>query len=139
MRRHRVVSKPQATINITSLLDIVFVLLIAFMIVAPALKYGIELELPKVEKTPQLKQTQPITVSIKPGLLAPEIQVNGQRSSLESLVPDIEQLRDGKPERPVAIEADRSVDWQQMTRVVAALQDGSVGNIGIVTEPLESK
>ncbi|MCB2156359.1 biopolymer transporter ExbD [bacterium] len=137
MRRHRVVSKPQANINITSLLDIVFVLLIAFMIVAPALKYGVELELPKVEKAPQLKQNQPITLSITQGALGPDIRVNGQVSSLDDLVGDIERLRTDDPDRPVAIEADRGVDWEQMTRVVAALQNGSVGNIGIVTDPLD--
>ena len=137
MRRHRVVSKPQANINITSLLDIVFVLLIAFMIVAPALKSGVDLELPKVEKAPQLKQAQAITLSIKPGLLSPEIQIDGQASSLDAMLEDIEHLRAGKPDRPIALEADRSVDWQQMARVVAALQNGGVGNVGIVTDPME--
>ena len=63
-RAGRLGVKPIATINVTSLLDITLVLLIAFMIVAPALNYGLDVRLPEVEATPVQTEDKALVISV---------------------------------------------------------------------------
>ena len=134
--RRRQTLQPMAMINMTSLLDIVFVLLIAFMVVAPALKHSIEIELPRVREVPIAKETRPISVTVRgSGGGEPEVFVDGQAVQLALLVARIEERRNGDAARPVALEGDRSASWEQMAAVVAELQKGGVGTVGIRTTP----
>jgi biopolymer transport protein ExbD len=135
-RRRRPTVQPMASINMTSLLDIVFVLLIAFMVVAPALKHGIEIELPRVREVPVAKESRPISVTVRGnGGGEAEVFVDGQAVQLALLVASIEERRGGDDSRPVALEGDRFASWEQMAAVVAELQRGGVGTVGIMTTP----
>ncbi|MEQ8821307.1 MAG: biopolymer transporter ExbD [Sumerlaeia bacterium] len=131
-RRRRPVSQPRADINITSLLDITFVLLIAFMIVAPALKHGVDIELPQVAEAPALEETRPLTLLIKPGSDDPLVFLDGTQIEFPRLA---QTLQAQGPGRPISLEADRRVDWQQMARVITVLETSGIPNIGIVTQP----
>lgn len=134
-RRRQPVSRPEATINITSLLDITFVLLIAFMIVAPALKHGIEIDLPEVRDAPSLADRTPIAVIVKHGGSTPLLYVDGEVVELDILIDTINLRRELSPDKPITLEADKDVDWNQMAMVIGALKIGGVGNVGILTQP----
>lgn len=136
-RRQRTTLEPSASINVTSLLDIVFVLLIAFMVVAPAMKHGIDIELPRVSETPSAQASTPISVTVRTGFDSsePEIFVDGQAVRLVDLLAAIEQRRNGDASRPIALEGDRATSWEQMAMVVGELQRGGVGAVGIMTNP----
>lgn len=136
-RRQRVVSEPLANINVTSLLDITFVLLIAFMIVAPALKHGLDLDLPEVRNAPNLNPDKPLSVAVKSGPVMTDIYLEGRPVVLEELAAQIRGI-DPDLSRPVTLEGDKRADWESMARVIAELRNGGVTNIGIVTVPAES-
>jgi len=137
-RRRGSVTKPSANINVTSLLDITFVLLISFMVITPALKSGVEIELPKVRESNQLKAAKPVDIEVKSGLDGPDIYVNGQVSTLDALVDDVQAARTSLTEEgPVTLTADRRVDWEQMASIIARLKTAGIENVGIVTEPLK--
>ncbi|MBI5155231.1 biopolymer transporter ExbD [Candidatus Poribacteria bacterium] len=133
-RRHSAVSRPMANINVTSLLDITFVLLIAFMVIAPALNHGVELELPKVRKAPVTKKADPVSVAVKPGADGDaEIYVNGQAVQLDLLVDKVRELRGGSTDRAVTLDGDRRVEWEAVAQVITELRQGGIENIGIMT------
>ena len=137
IRRRRATVQPTSAINVTSLLDIVFVLLIAFMVVAPAMKHGIDIELPKVTETPVVEESRPVSVTVRGSADAgpPEIFVDGQAVLLDGLIAAIEGARGGDESRPIALEGDRTASWEQMAMVVGELQRGGVGAVGIMTQP----
>jgi biopolymer transport protein TolR len=135
-RRRRANRKLVANINITSLLDITFVLLISFMVVAPALKHGIELELPTVREAPTMKNERPIAVQVKPGVGIPVIFVDGQEANLDTLGAMIEAKQRPGTRRAVTLEGDKRVDWQEMSRVIGELRKSGVEDLGILTAPL---
>ncbi len=136
MRRRRSVSKVSAQINVTSLLDIAFVLLITFMIVAPALQQGVELELPKVREAPGLKQDKPASLVVRHSLVGMDLELNGQVISLDNLTPYLQTEAAKFEKYSLTISGDRRVQWEQMAQVITAIRNGGVDNIGILTLPM---
>ncbi|CAN5476255.1 N/A [soil metagenome] len=135
MRRRRSSLKtPEAHINITSLLDVVFVLLISFMVVAPALKFGIELELPKVGDSKEIEKKKPVNIQVKSESGDAHYFVNGKSVELAMLAPAVKGVDGYNLDPVVALEADRSVPWENMAQLINELKSNNIRNIGIVTE-----
>lgn len=136
--RHR--RTPSAEMNLTALMDVVFVLLVAFMVVAPALKHGIDLELPQVREAPTLTTPgRPITVQIRAdrtsadGLTA-SVAVNGERCSIDAVTGIITRLQNPEKSRAVTIEADSRVPWDVMANLLTNLRKANITNVGLVTD-----
>jgi biopolymer transport protein ExbD len=136
MRRRRSVSKVTAQMNVTSLLDITFVLLITFMIVAPALRHGVELDLPKVREAPGLKQDKPAALVVRHSLVGMDLELDGQVVSLDNLTPHLRAEAAKFEKYSLTISGDRRVQWEQMAQVITAIRNAGVDNIGILTLPM---
>ncbi|MBX7245218.1 MAG: biopolymer transporter ExbD [Candidatus Sumerlaeaceae bacterium] len=136
MRRHRRDLQLMTQINLTSMLDVAFVLLIAFMIVAPSLKYGLDLELPTIkEGAPQLKgsQQQLYTIVVpKPAEGGTQdFFMNDSPSQLKE-IEDRLKLQKTKGEKvAVEIQADRAVPYETFVQVVAAVRRAGVEAVGL--------
>jgi biopolymer transport protein TolR len=126
-----------AEINVTNLVDVVLVLLIIFMITAPMLQSGIDVDLPKTRTAVQdeLNQGVVLTIDRKGGIFIDDIWVN---------LPDFESRLDDvlrkKNTSSVYIRADSGVIYATVVDVVARLKEMGIDNLGLVTQPLsESK
>lgn len=109
-------SEPVADINMTPMVDVTMVLLIVFIITAPLLKQGFEVELPKA--TPQelnVEQEDSIILSIN---RQGETAINGDGVSREELGPALQDLYSDRIDQTLYIEADANVAYQ---RVVTAM------------------
>lgn len=135
MRRKNRPGIPQANINLTSLLDITFVLLISFMVVAPALRYNVDLELPKVGRSTQAKEKKTVSIQVTySGTTGPEYFVNGKSTPLSELPAAVKAHEDFKTEPVVALESDKSVPWEHVARLINELKMNDINSLGIVTE-----
>ncbi len=134
MRRRSRIAMPEATINLTSLLDITFVLLISFMVVAPALKYSVELDLPKVKKTAAPAEPTQITVQVSWSERAGSgFHVNGTQYLLDEVPDAIRALVPLGEEPKIALEADKTAPWEDVAKLINELKSGDINNIGIIT------
>lgn len=134
-RRRSSVERPRAEINITSLLDITFVLLISFIIVAPAMIRGVDIDLPTVRDAQTLKPNKPITVSVPYHADGKdELRVQGKAIELDGLVDEIRRVAGDDKDRAVTLDADHRVEWDTMARVISELRRGGIANIGILTQ-----
>lgn len=142
MRRHRRGVKPVAEINLTSLLDVTFVLLIAFMIMAPSLKYGVEIDLPSMNQgAPQLStdQSNIATISITRAMGGEAGQTTGRTVMLDDEQLQISQLETRLRERnqaaqgklAVEINADRDIPYEAFVQVVGALRRAGIEGVGL--------
>jgi len=119
-------------INVTPLVDVMLVLLIIFMVTAPMLDQGVQVDLPKVADAPGLPQQQePLVVTL---------ERNGQISigqakvdQVEKLGPVLQQALKGKPDREVLLEADEKVSYGRVVQVMAAVKKAGVEKLGMVT------
>ncbi len=136
--RRRPTVQPIAAINLTSLLDVTFVLLLAFMIVAPTLKTGLPIDLPEVAEPPPLTQTESVTISLRK-MDNPDDPVwyylEGKRVSLDELKEGLQILqrrRGGKID--VLIEPDKNAPVEALLKVFATTNALGIDSVGVVTE-----
>jgi biopolymer transport protein ExbD/biopolymer transport protein TolR len=122
-------------INVTPFVDVMLVLLVIFMLTAPILESGIEVDLPKT-KTVKVISDEKVVVTIdrRQNIYVGNDPVNIHR--LGSAV--LDQLK-GAGQSPVFIRCDQAVPFGAFARVVDALKQAHVTNINVVTEPLSTK
>lgn len=114
-------------------IDVVLVLLIIFMITAPVIQSGLEVNVPKTEVVKELAQELPVvTIDARQALFLQNAPVN--INDLASRVK--EKLTQSQS---VYLQADADVNWSTATRVIEKLTQGGIKNIVIVTQPLERK
>ena len=120
---------PMSEINVTPLVDVVLVLLIIFMVTAPFLQGGLEIDLPKVATR---------GLDVREGLV---VSVRADRTVAvgDKVVPlaDFEKAlaRAGAAERPVFLKADQRVPYGIVVELVARMRRAGVASLGLVTEP----
>jgi biopolymer transport protein TolR len=118
-----------AEINVTPLVDVVLVLLIIFMVTAPFLQGGFEIDLPKVAAR---------GLDVREGLI---VSVRADRKiAVGNSVVAFEKLEEalagaGAARRPVFLKADQSVPYGLIVELIARLRKSGVASLGIVTEP----
>ncbi len=141
--RRSVAIRPLGAINLTPLLDVMCNLLIVFMIVAPTLKSGIQIDLPKVEGAPTITVRKSFTITIrKPDTpeATPWMYLEGVRKDLGELRKDLtEYKRLYAPELDILIEADRLAPCEAMLKVLEVTKEVGIESVGVVTQPEEEK
>lgn len=137
MKRHRKALKLESAINITNLLDVAFVLLICFMMVAPTLKHGLKLELPEVAGGAiQTKKNFTIVIKNRTSIEEePRIYLEDKIVTIEEIKEKLHSQYLKSPDIDVLIECERSVPYDVFAQVLGAVKNAGVTNIGIVTEP----
>ncbi len=132
--------KPMSEINVVPYIDVMLVLLIVFMVTAPLLTQGVNVELPKVVSDPLfIQENEPLVVSIgKRGQYY--IEVGEKRDTARSLK-EVEQavkiILKRKPKTPVLVNGDRRVSYGAVVELLTSLQRANVPNVGLLTEPPE--
>jgi len=119
-------------INVTPFVDVMLVLLIIFMVTAPMLDQGVEVDLPEVAEAPGLPtQQEPLVVTLEKNgqILIGKAKIQ----KLSKLGPVIQQALKGKPDREVFLEADENVPYGRVVQVMAAVKRAGVEKLGMVT------
>jgi len=119
-------------INITPLVDVMLVLLVAFIITAPALSNAVKINLPKTAATAPLTDVKPITVSVDGDTL---IYINKQVISLEALELDLKARVAANPDVPLNFQADEAVAYKFVAKTIATIQRSGVSKLSILTSP----
>ncbi len=119
-----------ADINVTSLVDVAFVLLIIFMITAPMMQGGVQVQLPRAEARP-LQPEQGVVVSIDPG---GRIYVDQSQFSYDDFKITFRALVARRHPAAVYLRADRSVPYGAVVRVLAVIRASGVRDVGLVAE-----
>lgn len=132
IRTTRERGKALAEINIVNLVDVTLVLLIIFMLTAPFLQGGIEIELPKTRSTGRdTREGIIVSVTADRGVF-----IENERLDLEHLAPELTRRYRARPGEPVYLRADKKVDYGTVVRVIAIIKQAGFTNLGLVTEPL---
>lgn len=133
--------KPMSEINVVPYIDVMLVLLIVFMVTAPMLNQGIEVDLPQANNEPlNLNENlESLVVSItENGDYFLSIGATGEER--ESLDIDTVALRVGQivganPNIQVLVEGDTLADWGSMITLITALNNAGVTNPNFITQP----
>lgn len=124
-----------AEINVVSLIDVMMLLMIVFMIAAPMMQGGVDVQLPKADVQP-LDAKSGLVLSIDSER---RIFVDRTEVTLEELAGSVKALAAQKGSEGVFVRADEAVNHGFMLQVYAALAAGGIKNMGLVGEPLERR
>ncbi|HTY56182.1 MAG TPA: protein TolR [Candidatus Binataceae bacterium] len=118
-------------INVTPLVDVMLVLLIIFMVTAPILQQGVQVNLPKVKAAALPGEEQQFVVSITRDN---EIYLNDAKLSPADLTGKLQAIAAERPDRQVFIRADEQVSYGEVIRTMAAIKAAGIENVGMVTQ-----
>jgi biopolymer transport protein TolR len=133
-RRNNADSRPMAEINVTPLVDVMLVLLIIFMVTAPMMQTGIDVNLPRVKAKSVDVTEEKLVLTINGGK---EIFLNKTKMSLTDLGTKLEHIFASRIEREVYLRADRNVPYGFVVEVMAEVRKAGVDKLGMITEPPE--
>ncbi|MBQ9283384.1 MAG: biopolymer transporter ExbD [Treponema sp.] len=127
-------NEEELSINITSLIDVIFILLIFFMVSTQFKKASIPLDLPKSEETEENTENDDTKVL---AVNAEKMELDGKIVSMEDLQALLEEMFAQNPKLALSLECERTVDFEQVVQVLSKIQNAGISRIGIVHENLE--
>ena len=133
-RRRR---KPMSEINVVPYIDVMLVLLIIFMITAPMLMQGVEVELPQAPSDPiDNQQDEPLIVSVKADG-SYYISLGGdpdKPQQLDVIKDKVGKILKQKPKTPILVWGDHAVSYGIVVTLMSELQEAGAKSVGLVTE-----
>jgi biopolymer transport protein TolR len=126
----------KSDINVTPLVDVMLVLLIIMMIVAPLLQQGVPLTLPTAANTAEKPETQEQTVL---AITADKrFYVNSQQVAKDRLVERVGQVLEDKAQKIVIIKADEDAEYGAVMEAMDSLRAAGIEDMGLITDPKRS-
>ncbi|MEX2131151.1 MAG: ExbD/TolR family protein [Pseudohongiellaceae bacterium] len=135
--------KPMSEINVVPYIDVMLVLLVVFMVTAPLLNQGIEVELPQANNEPlQIDENfETLVVSITSDqeyyISLGATGDNREPASLEQIGQQVAQIISANPTIQVLVEGDTNAFWGGMIALITTLQNAGVTNPNFITQPLQ--
>jgi biopolymer transport protein TolR len=127
---------PVSDINVTPLVDVMLVLLIIFMVSAPMMTKGLEIDLPKT-RAPRMEQDDEkllLTITKEQKVFLGETEI--PYANLEQVLTTNERLQ---REKELYLQADENVPYGFVAKIMALARRGGIDKLGLVTDPLGSE
>jgi biopolymer transport protein TolR len=121
-------------INVTPLVDVMLVLLIIFMVTAPMMMQGVDVNLPKTTSRNIKTQDEPLMLTVNK---KKEIFLEKHRIKLDSLEPKIKKIFENRRNKEILLRADKDVSYGFVIEVIASIKRAGIDKLGMVTEPLD--
>ena len=127
----------KSDINVTPLVDVMLVLLIIMMIVAPMLQQGVQVRLPKATNTlskPESAEQTVLAIAANRSLY-----LNARPVQESELATKINEILESKSEKIVIIRADVEVDYGTVMAAMDQLRTAGIEDIGLITDPVQAQ
>ena len=131
-RGRRANLKPMSEINVTPFVDVILCLLIIFMVAAPLMTVGVHIDLPDTaaEALPS-EEEEPLTVTLAPD---GTVMIQTTEVPLDEMVSRLEAIAAERTSSRIFLRADGAIPYEDVMRVMGALNAGGFREIGLVTD-----
>ncbi len=124
--------RPMSEINVTPFVDVMLVLLVIFMVTAPLMQTGVEVDLPETKTQPMRMKDEPLVLTVKKD---GAVFVGRTEVPMEELATKLEAIFEGRDTKELFLRADKEAPYGQVAKAMAAAREGGAGKLGMVTEP----
>ena len=121
-------------INVTPFVDVMLVLLIIFMVTAPMMMQGVEVNLPQTTTKNIKTQEDPLILTINKKR---EIKIEDHRINIEELEVKLKSIFKYRRDKEVLLKADRELPYGFVIKVIAGIKRAGIDKLGMITEPLD--
>ncbi len=131
-RKRRSRSKaPMSEINVTPFVDVMLVLLIIFMVTAPLMTAGIQVDLPEANSKPLAGQDEPLEVSIKKN---GDIYIQKSKIKIDELGAKLLAITSRKIDTRIFVRGDKNVNYGNIMSVISRINNSGFLKVGLITE-----
>jgi len=123
---------PLADINLTSMIDVIFFMLILFLLVAPIVEYGINVNLPAASAK-KMEEPQTLTVNVKNSETGPRIYLDRDRLTLEELTSRLKSIAARRPDTALILRADKELNYESVIQVIDCITEAGITKLGMAT------
>ena len=121
-----------ADINVTPFVDVMLVLLIIFMVTAPLMTTGVEMNLPKAEAPPLATDKEQLVVSVTAD---EQYFLNDTKLSWDEMQGKLKAIAEANPDQSVFVRADGKLPYEKVLQLLAVAKSAGVAKVGLVTQP----
>lgn len=126
--------KFMSDINVTPFVDVMLVLLIIFMVTAPMMMQGVEVQLPQTTTKSIKTREDPLILTVTKKR---EIFLEKHRMRLENLESKLKSILKYRRDKEILLKADREIPYGFVIKVIAGIKRAGIDKLGMITEPLE--
>jgi biopolymer transport protein TolR len=121
-------------INVTPLVDVMLVLLIIFMVTAPMMMQGVEVNLPQTTVKPIKTREDPLILTVNKKR---EIYLENYRVELDGLEKKVKKIFQNRRDKEILLRADKDVPYGFVIDVISRIKRAGIDKLGMVTEPVD--
>lgn len=123
-------------INVTPFVDVMLVLLIIFMVTAPMMTQGVDIDLPEATADSIGTEKEMLIVAIDK---KNQVYINDYKVDIDSLQEKLITIRKGRADSRVYLKADQDISYGMVVQVMSLIKGAGIDNLGMVTEPDDFK
>lgn len=123
--------RPQADINVTPMVDVMLVLLIIFMVAAPMMTSGINVDLPKTDAKPVNSDTKPITVTVKED---GSVYLGDNAVDMGQLVEQLRAVSQNDPEHRIFVKGDQHINYGRVMEIMGRITAGGFTHVALLAQ-----
>jgi len=123
--------RPMAEINVTPMVDVMLVLLIIFMVTAPMMTSGVNVDLPKADAKPLNADSEPLTVSIRGD---GSIYLQDSQIGLDDLVTKLNAISSGDMTRRIFVRGDKGIAYGTVMQVMSTIAHGGFTKVALLAD-----
>ena len=124
-------SQPMSEINVTPFVDVMLVLLVIFMVTAPLLTVGVEVNLPKTSASVIKGEDEPLAVSINAN---GKLFIQDSEIDIETLIPRLNAITGQNPDVRLFIRGDQDIEYGRVMEVMGRINAAGYRNVALITK-----
>lgn len=118
------------------MVDVMLVLLIIFMVSAPLMQQGVQVDLPRADSLPLTEQEEQVVLVIKRNS---QIEINKNVIPANTLATKLAAIYKNKRKKEIFIQADQAIPYGTVAQVMSTVQKAGIHKIGLVTQPRDGE
>jgi len=121
-------------INVTPLVDVMLVLLIIFMVTAPMMMQGVDVNLPKTTTRHIKTKDEPLMLTVNKKR---EVFIENHKIEINNLEIKVKKIFENRRDKEILLRADKDVPYGFVIKVIARVKRAGIDKLGMVTEPVD--
>jgi len=132
----RSAKEPISEINVTPFVDVMLVLLIIFMVTAPLLTVGVQVDLPETSADTLPEETEPLTLTIN---AKGEIFIQEVKVEYEKIIPKILAVSNNRTDTRIFVRGDKNINYGRVLEIMGMLSGSGFTKVALISEPYKER